>query len=191
MTHGGQQGPQGWQQPGGQNPGSGWTPPQPTQPGPPPPGPWYGQQPPPGQSYPQGPQPWQAPPQRQPQNNAGGTKGLVALVILVLLVVGLIMQAFDGDDDAGAGDPGSGGGDVSVDFTMPDVTGLDLQSAQDLMQQNDVFFSTSTDLLGTRNQAVDSNWIVCTQSIPAGQQVTGNAEGQIDFGVVKRGEPCP
>ena len=79
----------------------------------------------------------------------------------------------------------------AVNFAMPDVVGMDLQSAQDLVQTNGVFFSVSHDLLGNRNQAIDSNWIVCDQNIPAGQQVTGDVEGAIDFGVVKREEVCP
>jgi hypothetical protein len=74
---------------------------------------------------------------------------------------------------------------------MPDVVGMDLQSAQNLIQTNGVFFRTTHDLLGSRHQVLDSNWIVCTQNIPAGQQVTGNAEGAIDLGVVKREESCP
>ena len=80
---------------------------------------------------------------------------------------------------------------AGVNFTMPDFVGMDLQSAQNLVQTNGVFLSRSHDLLGGRNQLVDSNWIVCDQNIPAGQQVTGDAEGLIDFGVVKREEFCP
>jgi hypothetical protein len=76
-------------------------------------------------------------------------------------------------------------------FTMPDVVGMDLQSAQNLIQTFGPFISRSHDLLGGRNQLVDSNWIVCDQNIPAGQQVTGDAEGLIDLGVVKREEACP
>jgi hypothetical protein len=68
---------------------------------------------------------------------------------------------------------------------------MDLQSAQDLIQTNGVFFSTSHDLRGSRQQVLDSNWIVCTQNVPAGQQVTGDVEGAIDLGVVKREESCP
>ena len=78
-----------------------------------------------------------------------------------------------------------------VDFTMPDLVGIDLQTAQNTIQGNGVFLSRSHDLLGMRNQVLDSNWVVCTQSIPAGQQVTGDAEGLIDLGVVKREESCP
>lgn len=80
---------------------------------------------------------------------------------------------------------------AGVDFPMPDVVGMDLQSAQDLIQTYGVFFSTSHDLRGSRMQVLDSNWIVCTQNIPAGQQVTGDAEGAIDLGAVKREESCP
>jgi hypothetical protein len=81
--------------------------------------------------------------------------------------------------------------DPGVDFVMPDFIGLDLQTAQNLVQTNGVFLSVSHDLLGSRNQVVDSNWMVCTQNIPTGQQVTGDVEGSIDFGVVKREERCP
>lgn len=80
---------------------------------------------------------------------------------------------------------------AGVDFAMPAVVGMDLQSAQDLIQTNGVFLSLSHDLLGNRHQVLDSGWTVCTQNIPPGQQVTGNAEGVIDLGVVKREESCP
>jgi hypothetical protein len=79
----------------------------------------------------------------------------------------------------------------AVSFSMPNFVGMDLQSAQDLVQTNGVFLSVSHDLLGSRNQAIDSNWMVCDQNIPVGQQVTGDVEGSIDFGVVKRDEVCP
>jgi hypothetical protein len=78
-----------------------------------------------------------------------------------------------------------------VDFVMPNLVGVDLQTAQNTVQDNGVFLSVSHDLLGSRNQALDSNWMVCTQNIAAGERVTGDVEGQIDFGVVKRGESCP
>jgi hypothetical protein len=80
---------------------------------------------------------------------------------------------------------------TGVDFAMPDLVGMDLQSAQNAVQSFGVFLSNSHDLLGSRNQVVDSNWMVCDQNIPVGQQVTGDAEGLIDFGVVKREEFCP
>ncbi len=79
----------------------------------------------------------------------------------------------------------------AVDFVMPDLGGSDLQSAQDAVQELGVFYSVSHDLLGSRNQVIDSNWIVCDQSVAPGERVTGDAEGQLDFGVVKREESCP
>ncbi|MCA0146775.1 hypothetical protein [Blastococcus sp. LR1] len=78
-----------------------------------------------------------------------------------------------------------------VDFVMPNLVGIDLQTAQNTVQTNGVFFSVSHDLLGSRNQALDSNWIVCDQNVAPGQRVTGDVEGAIDFGVVKRNEVCP
>lgn len=78
-----------------------------------------------------------------------------------------------------------------VDFVMPDLVGMDLQSAQNAVQSLGVFLSVSHDLRGSRNQVVDSNWVVCDQNVAPGQQVTGDAEGQVDFGVVKREESCP
>ncbi len=68
---------------------------------------------------------------------------------------------------------------------------MTLQDAQDLIQTNGVFLSLSHDLLGTRSQVLDANWRVCTQNVPAGQRVTGNAEGVIDLGAVKLEETCP
>jgi hypothetical protein len=80
---------------------------------------------------------------------------------------------------------------AGVDFPMPDMTGQVLQDAQDGLQSLGVLYSVSHDALGSRHQVLDRDWKVCDQNIPAGQQVTGNVEGQIDFGVVKLSEQCP
>ena len=80
---------------------------------------------------------------------------------------------------------------AGVDFAMPDMTGQVLQDAQDALQSLGVMVSTSHDALGSRMQILDRDWKVCDQNVPAGQQVTGNVEGQIDFGVVKLSETCP
>src|SRR5688500_10000581 len=45
-----------------------------------------------------------------------------------------------------------------VDFVMPDLVGVDLQTAQNTVQGNGVFFSVSHDLRGSRSQMLDSNW---------------------------------
>jgi hypothetical protein len=78
-----------------------------------------------------------------------------------------------------------------VDFPMPNMVGVNLQVAQNTMQSHGVWYSVSHDLLGVRNQVMDGNWQVCEQNVPAGQQVLGDVEGQIDFGVVKLEESCP
>lgn len=81
-----------------------------------------------------------------------------------------------------------------VDFSMPDLRGTNLQDAQNAIQEHGVFYSISHDLLGSRNQVLDSNWLVCDQTPAAGTQITGPAaewEGKIDFGVVKTTEVCP
>ena len=85
-------------------------------------------------------------------------------------------------------------GQARLEFVMPDLRGLDLQSAQDTIQEIGVFFTTSSDLRGSRLQVLDSNWVVCTSQPAPGTTVTGaegDLEGTIDFGVVKRDETCP
>ncbi|MCV7105614.1 PASTA domain-containing protein [Mycolicibacterium chitae] len=77
---------------------------------------------------------------------------------------------------------------------MPDLRGKNLQDAQDAIQlltNNQVFFSGSTDLTGQgRNQIMDRNWQVCTSTPAPGASFT--AETSIDFGVVRIDtESCP
>jgi hypothetical protein len=74
---------------------------------------------------------------------------------------------------------------------MPNERGQVLQDAQNALHANGVFYSRSHDLRGVRHQVLDRDWKVCSQNVPAGQQVTGNAEGLVDFGVVKLTETCP
>ena len=85
-------------------------------------------------------------------------------------------------------------GQAVVTFDMPDLRGVDLQSAQDAIQELGVFFTTSTDLRGSRLQVLDSNWRVCSSQPAPGVSVSGvegDLEGTIDFGVVRREETCP
>lgn len=79
-------------------------------------------------------------------------------------------------------------------WQMPDVIGMDLQGAQDMVQSatdGDVWFSSSTDLTGQgRAQFSDRNWQVCTSSPPPGATITASTD--IDFGVVRIDvEDCP
>ena len=69
---------------------------------------------------------------------------------------------------------------------MPNVTCLTLQKAQDLIQDQGVFFSRSEDATGqNRNQLVDSNWIVVEQNLQPGEQFS---EGDVVLQVLKEVE---
>lgn len=69
---------------------------------------------------------------------------------------------------------------------MPDVVCMDLQSAQDLIQDQGVFYSRSEDATGEdRNQIVDSNWIVIEQNIMPGDRFD---EGDVVLKVLKEDE---
>ncbi len=73
---------------------------------------------------------------------------------------------------------------------MPDVVCMNLQDAQDRIQaETDVFYSESFDATGQgRNQIIDSNWLVVSQSPDPG---TAIGEGDANLGAVKYGEPNP
>jgi hypothetical protein len=70
---------------------------------------------------------------------------------------------------------------------MPSVVGMDLQSAQDLIQSSaGVFYSRSYDCTGKgRSQVIDSNWVVVKQTPAPGSPIS---EGTANLGVVKYGE---
>jgi hypothetical protein len=78
-------------------------------------------------------------------------------------------------------------------WVMPNLSGQNLQAAQDAIQAltGNPGFSTSTDLTGqARMQVMDRNWQVCS-STPAPGEAFSSASG-VDFGVVKLdSESCP
>ena len=88
---------------------------------------------------------------------------------------------------------GAGTANADQSWTMPKLSGVDLQGAQDAIQSlthGKVWYSSSTDLTGKgRAQIVDRNWIVCSSTLPAGAAFT--ATTTIDFGVVRDTEVCP
>ncbi|MGB3303426.1 calcium-binding protein [Gordonia sp. (in: high G+C Gram-positive bacteria)] len=66
---------------------------------------------------------------------------------------------------------------------------MNLQAAQDAIQDAGVFFSRSDDATGRgRSQVLDRNWIVVSQTPSAGSPV-GEAEAVLS--AVKIGEPNP
>ena len=78
------------------------------------------------------------------------------------------------------------GGNSPEDFLMPNVLCMNLQEAQDEIQDHGVFFSRSQDASGQdRFQINDSNWIVVEQSPPVGTRI---GEGDAMLSVVKIGE---
>jgi hypothetical protein len=90
--------------------------------------------------------------------------------------------------------PSTSASTVQESWTMPDLTGRNLQDAQDAIQaltNNTVFYSGSTDLTGQgRKQVMDRNWQVCTSTPAPGATLTKGTA--IDFGVVRMdSESCP
>lgn len=78
------------------------------------------------------------------------------------------------------------GGNSPEDFLMPDVVCMNLQEAQDEIQDHGVFFSRSEDASGRgRSQLIDSNWIVVGQTPAVGTKI---GEGDAVLSVVKIGE---
>ena len=83
------------------------------------------------------------------------------------------------------------GGDSPEDKRMPDVICMNLQDAQNEIQDHGVFFSKSVDATGDgRRQILDRNWIVVAQEPDAGEPI-GEADAVLS--VVKTDEPndCP
>ncbi len=132
---------------------------------------------------------------------------LIGGIIGGVLVLGAIGNAIDGDDPNGTPSaaassqpetPSTDSKQSAVDedktpaekATVPDFTGMGLQSAQDTAQEAGFYGLTSHDSLGRgRLQAFDRNWQVCTQNLKAGKAVSMDTE--LDFGAVKLEEDCP
>lgn len=75
-------------------------------------------------------------------------------------------------------------------FTMPNVKGLNLQLAQDLLQSKGSYLVDQEDALGlSRFQLVDSNWKVCRQSPKSGAKTATSA--MVTLSSVKLTERCP
>lgn len=81
----------------------------------------------------------------------------------------------------------------ATSWTMPDLVGSQLQSAQDRIQSLTSFgiaLTTSHDATGAgRHQVWDRNWKICSQNIPPGTTIDSGT--RIDFGAVKIEEHCP
>lgn len=70
---------------------------------------------------------------------------------------------------------------------MPDVVCMNLQAAQNRIQEEGVFYSRSEDASGEgRSQLIDRNWVVVAQTPSAGTEF---GEGDAVLSAVKIGEP--
>jgi beta-lactam-binding protein with PASTA domain len=84
--------------------------------------------------------------------------------------------------------PTDGIGPTSVSKgIMPDVKCMELQAAQDTLQEAGFFLLASKDALGSRQQILDRDWVVIGQSTEAGQLTLPLKK--ITLTVVKYGEP--
>ena len=122
-------------------------------------------------------------------------KGWVVIAIVVMIPIGLVMKAFGYESATGqpptaarSGSANDGnlpasespqpntaspsntganpfGGDAPEDSLMPNLICMNLQDAQNEIQDHGVFFSGSVDATGEgRRQTIDSNWVVVGQS---------------------------
>lgn len=123
----------------------------------------------------------------------GGRRWLVGLVLSGAVLTGceLEEEASVQAEPSGAAEPADAsgsplGGDDPQDKVMPDVLCMDLQAAQDEIQDHGVLLSGSTDATGQgRNQIIDSNWVVVDQFPAPGTPI---GEGDAELYVVKDGE---
>ncbi|MFE7482305.1 hypothetical protein [Streptomyces sp. NPDC057552] len=89
-----------------------------------------------------------------------------------------------------AATPSEEEGEPARPKTVPDFIGMGLQSAQDAAQAEGFSSLKSHDSSGRgRLQALDRNWKVCSQNIPAG--TAASTRTTLDFGTVKLEETCP
>lgn len=85
---------------------------------------------------------------------------------------------------------GSSDSKAATRKTVPNFAGMALQSAQDAAQKQGFYSLTSHDALGRdRQQILDRDWKVCSQSVKAGSKASTDTE--LDFGAVKLEETCP
>lgn len=78
---------------------------------------------------------------------------------------------------------------VAIDedqYVMPDVTCMNLQTAQDLMQEvsGPLFWANTYEIGGNSLQIWDRNWVIVRQS-PAADEIVDWSD-DVDFGVIKR-----
>ena len=107
--------------------------------------------------------------------------------LLLTAIVAVLTQVCTGCTNDSTIEPNiTRASDVSTSVprpVMPNVVCMGLQEAQDLIQDQGVFFSRSEDASGQkRSQIIDSNWTVVDQNIAPGQRFD---EGDVVLKVLK------
>lgn len=121
--------------------------------------------------------------------------GVPALfMVIVLASLAAALTSSSPDEPAALADesrePVATASKVAETFTMPIVTGLNLQDAQDILQSLGSYLLDQQDASGEgRAQLIDSNWKVCSQEPAAGDDVPLTAT--IILTAVKTDEVCP
>ncbi|WP_137723546.1 PASTA domain-containing protein [Prescottella subtropica] len=126
-------------------------------------------------------------------------KGVLAASILAALfvLIGIIGDISDGLDNTSTTTPSTQPathmpdpavpGAPAAQTLMPNVVCMNLQAAQDTIQETGVYYSRSEDATGKqRMQVSDRNWVVVEQSPAPGTPI---GEGGATLSVVKYGEP--
>jgi len=110
--------------------------------------------------------------------------------LLLTAIVAVLTQVCTGCTNDSTIEPNiTQASDVSTSVprpVMPNVVCMGLQDAQDLIQDQGVFFSRSEDASGQdRRQILDANWTVVDQNIPPGERID---EGDVVLQVLKKEE---
>lgn len=129
-----------------------------------------------------------------PAIGCGGS--LVLFVLLIAIVAAIGAGATSAADDAPATTeaateaPEPEPSEEPATFEMPDVVGMNLQEAQDLLQSLGSYMLDQQDASGEdRLQLLDSNWKVCSQQPAPG--VESPLEATVVLASVKSDEYCP
>ncbi|WP_405585430.1 hypothetical protein [Streptomyces sp. NBC_01190] len=106
-----------------------------------------------------------------------------------LLATTALLTACDPNTATG-GNAASPGGKPATTKTVPKLTGMGLQAAQDAAQSAGFPNLTSHDSAGRgRTQLLDRDWKVCSQKPAAGARAS--TATRLDLGAVKESETCP
>lgn len=121
---------------------------------------------------------------------------VATVLFTALLTAGMALAGCNPDTTTSGGRPTAAAAATTspstsaAAVTVPALTGLGLQTAQDTAQAHGFYNLTSHDASGgDRMQILDRNWKVCDQTPDAGTATSKDVK--IDLGAVKLDETCP